>query len=242
MPRGRVHTPHIQTSPPLSTTFANSWGSEGRPSISNPSVPPSVPSQTPSIVQRTAVGSPASADVLAAANATIARSGSSRPWLHTKIIRSLTKRPPVVGGSPRALDADQQRTVLLWLGREDALTEHPAEGRRVLLGRRLVDQELGDVPDVERLELPPDHHRDLVAAQPPAVVPDDLAGRRLRAGSRGGQHIARVVHGHPHPLASVSLHRSGGASRPADLERRPRAAPRRHRSTAAHVSDVVGQE
>src|SRR6478672_1194494 len=94
IPRGFVHEPHSHTAPPLPTNSEYSSLRTGSPCWAIPSAPPSVPSQTASIVQSTTASWPAVAAMFAATNGSVARSGSSLPYVQLKISLSLIVLAP----------------------------------------------------------------------------------------------------------------------------------------------------
>src|SRR5205823_9999414 len=95
MPRGLVQAPHSHTWPPLSTNSPNSSLRTGRPWYAMPSAPPSVPIQTASMVHSTTASCPAVAAMLAATNGSVARSGSSLPYVQLNISLSLIVLAPL---------------------------------------------------------------------------------------------------------------------------------------------------
>src|SRR5205823_13094266 len=103
--------------------------STGKPSCATPSVPPSVPSHTASIVQSTIDSCPAAAAMFAATNGSVARSGSSLPCVQLKISLSLISSSP--------FHAHQEASVTGRLDRTNEVAHHPSERRQVLLRRRI---------------------------------------------------------------------------------------------------------
>src|SRR5439155_26692353 len=103
--------------------------SAGNPCWAIPFVPPSVPSHTASIVQSTIDSCPAAAAMFAATNGSVARSGSSLPYVQLKISLSLTSSSP--------FHTPQKASVARCLDRTNNVTHHPSKRRKILLRRRI---------------------------------------------------------------------------------------------------------
>src|SRR5947208_9052896 len=140
-----------------------SSASTGNPGCAMPSVPPSVPTHTASIVQSTIESFPAVAAMFAATKGRVARSGSSLPWVQLKISLSLISSSP--------FHADQEASVPRRLDRTNHVAHHPSERRQVLLRCRIPGADHEHVAD-----------RDLLYA------PAELAGEAV-----GASENARVV-------------------------------------------------
>src|SRR5437870_10679153 len=136
-----------------------SSASPGNPGCAMPSVPPSVPTHTASIVQSTIDSCPAVAAMFAATKGSVARSGSSLPCVQLKISLSLISSSP--------FHAYQEAPVPQRLDRTNDLAHHPRERRQVLLRRRIPRAHHEHVADRALLHPPPE-----LAAE--AVGPPDL--------------------------------------------------------------------
>src|SRR5512135_85874 len=161
IPRGLVHAPHSHTWPPLSTNSRYSSASTGSPGCAIPSVPPSVPSHTASIVQSTIASWPAAAAMFAATNGNVARSGFSLPEVQLKISLSLISSSP--------FHTHQEAPVTRCLDRTNDMTHHPSQRREVLFRRRITRAHHEHVA-----------HRDLLH------VSAELAGKAVGAPSVAG--------------------------------------------------------
>src|SRR5437870_8537376 len=139
-----------------------SSASPGNPGCAMPSVPPSVPTHTASIVQSTIDSCPAVAAMFAATKGSVARSGSSLPWVQLKISLSLISSSP--------FHAHQEASVVRSLDRTDNVAHHPSKRRQVLLRRRI-----------------PRAHREHVADRDLLHPPAELAGEAV-----GAPEISRV--------------------------------------------------
>src|SRR2546429_4232584 len=123
-----------------------SSASTGNPGCAMPSVPPSVPTHTASIVQSTIDSCPAVAAMFAATNGRVARSGSSLPSVQLKISLSLISSSP--------FDAHQEPSVPQRLDRTNDVAHHPSERRQVLLRRRIPRTHREHVADRDLLQAP----------------------------------------------------------------------------------------
>jgi hypothetical protein len=118
-------------------------------------VPPSVPTHTASIVQRTIDSSPAIAAIFAATKGSVARSGSSLSCVQLKI--SL----PAISSSP--FHAHQEASVARSLDRTNEVAHHPSERRQVLLRSRIPRAHHEDVADRDLLHAPAEFAAALLA-------------------------------------------------------------------------------
>src|SRR5438094_6540890 len=175
IPRGLVHAPHSHTWPPLSMNSRCSSASTGKPGWAIPSVPPSVPSQTASIVQSTTASCPAAAAMFAATNGNVARSASSLPCVQLKISLSLISSSP--------FHAHQEASVARSLDRTNNVAHHPGERRQVLLRRRIPRAHHEHVADRDLLHAPAELAGEAVGASENARV-EAVHAVGLRDGDR----------------------------------------------------------
>src|SRR5439155_16651719 len=134
------------------------------------SVPPAVPSHTPSIVSRTTASSPATAAVFAAPNGSIARSGSSLAWVQVNSSFSDIASP-----LPRPLDDYRQGAVVQLLLGDDPMSHHPRERREVLLSGGIAYDEFDGGAHLEGLHVPAELHGYVVAAHGAEVAHSSAA-------------------------------------------------------------------
>src|SRR6266566_1671042 len=127
-----------------------------------PSVPPSVPSHTASIVQSTMASCPAVAAIFAATNGSVARSGFSLPYVQLKISLSLISSSP--------FDAHQEASVPRRLDRTNNVTHHPSQRRQVFLRCRIACAHYEKVPDRYLLHLPAELSGQAVGAPEVACI------------------------------------------------------------------------
>src|SRR5438132_9718604 len=132
-----------------------SSASTGNPGCAMPSVPPSVPTHTASIVQSTIDSCPAVAAMFATTKGKVALSGSSLPCVQLKISLSLISSSP--------FHAHQKASVARSLDRTNNVAHHPSERREVLLRRRIPRAHHEHVAD-----------RDLL--HPPTELPGEAVG------------------------------------------------------------------
>src|SRR5256884_8937451 len=162
IPRGLAHAPHSETWPPLSMNSRYRSASTGKPCWAIPFVPPSVPSHTASIVQSTIDSCPAAAAMFAATNGSVARSGSSLPYVQLKISLSLISSSP--------FHAHQEASIARSLDRTNNVAHHPSERRQVLLRRRIPRAHHEHVADRDLLHAPAELAGEAVGASESARV------------------------------------------------------------------------
>src|SRR4249919_2844662 len=146
IPRGLVQAPHSQTWPPLSMNSAYRPSSRGSPGCSIPSVPPFVPSHTASIVHSTIDSCPAAAAMFAATKGSVARSGSSLPWVQLKISFSLISSCP--------FHSHQETSVAGRLDRTNDMAHQAGQRWQILFRRRVTGGHREHVADRDLLHVP----------------------------------------------------------------------------------------
>src|SRR5438445_7987818 len=152
-----------------------SSASTGNPGWALPSVPPSVPTHTASIVQSTIDSCPAVAAMFAATKGSVARSGSSLPCVQLKISLSLISSSP--------FHAYQEAPVARRLDRTNNVAHHPSERRQVLLRRWIPRAHHEHVADRDLLHAPAELAGEAVGASEKARV-EAVHAVGLRDGDR----------------------------------------------------------
>src|SRR5947207_3892047 len=159
--------------------------STGNPGCAMPSVPPSVPTHTASIVQSTIDSCPAVAAMFAATKGSVARSGSSPPWVQLKISLSLISSSP--------FHAHQEASVARRLDRTNKVAHHPSERRQVLLRRRIPRAHHEHVADRDLLHAPAELAGEAVGASESARV-ETVHAIGLSDGDRPEARAQQVDH------------------------------------------------
>src|SRR5256714_14562653 len=168
--------------------------STGNPGCAMPSVPPSVPTHTASIVQSTIDPCPAVAAMFAATKGSVARSGSSLPCVQLKISLSLISSSP--------FHTHLEASVAGRLDRTNDVAHHPSERRQVLLRRRIPRAHHEHVADRDLLHAPAELAGEAVGAPPIARVEVVLAA--LLTDGNGPEAGTQQVDGHdPSVIADV---------------------------------------